>query len=258
MGKKIIDSIYDNEGGFLSKYKAIQVGDSGWLTLIGFELATLLLRFLPGAPGLFLRSAIYPFFFASVGRGVVFGTGVTIRNPGRIRIGDHTIIDENATLDAKGGGEGKGITLGSRVFISRNALLGCKNGRITLGSGVTIGPNTIIHAIDASEVTIGDHTVIAANCYLIGAPNYRTERTDVPMAKQGFHEGKGIAVGSDVWLAAAVNVCDGARIGDGCIIGAMSLVRGEIPPYAKAHGIPARVTGTRSPTAAEATGGAAD
>jgi hypothetical protein len=51
MAKKIIDSIYDNEGGFLSKYKRIQVGESGWGTLIGLELAVTLLRFLPGALG---------------------------------------------------------------------------------------------------------------------------------------------------------------------------------------------------------------
>lgn len=249
MAKKIIDAIYDDGGGFLEKYRRIQVGGAGWLTLFCFELATLLLRFLPGAPGLFLRSAIYPLFFAGVGRGVVFGTGLTIRNPGCIRIGSHVIIDDNATLDAKGEDEGKGITLGDRVFVSRNALLGCKNGRIRIGDGVTIGPNTIIHAIEASTVDIGDSTVIAANCYLIGAPNYRTDRTDIPMAKQGFVDGKGIVIGPDVWLGAAVNVIDGASIGQGAIVGAMSLVRGALPAYAKAYGIPATVHGTRQPAA---------
>lgn len=248
MAKKIIDSIYDNEGGFLSKYKRIQVGESGWGTLIGLELAVTLLRFLPGALGLLLRSKIYPLFFASVGRGVVFGTGVTIRNPGLIHIGDNVIIDDNATLDAKGGTEGKGIFIGDRVFVSRDALLGCKNGLIRIGHGVTLGPNTIVHAIEASEVTIGDHTVIAANCYIIGAPNYKTDRTDIPMAKQGFVDGKGIAIGSDVWLGASVVVLDGATIGEGSIVGAMALVRGELPAYSLSHGIPAKVRGTRQPS----------
>jgi len=248
MAKKIIDSIYDNEGGFLSKYKTIQVGESGWGTFIGFELAITLLRFLPGALGLLLRSKIYPLFFASVGRGVVFGTGVTIRNPGCIHIGSNVIVDDNATLDAKGGGEDRGIFIGDRVFVSRDALLGCKNGKIHIGHGVSIGPNTIVHAIDASEVTIGDYTVIAANCYVIGAPNYKTDRIDIPMAKQGFVDGKGITIGSDVWLGASVVVLDGSTIGSGSIVGAMALVRGELPAYSLSHGIPAKVRGTRKPT----------
>ena len=246
MSKKIIDAIYDDEGGFLEKYRRIQVGEAGWFCLIGFELAMMLLRFLPGAIGLFLRSKIYPLFFASVGRGVVFGTGVTIRNPALIRIGSNVIIDDNATLDAKGGTGDKGIFIGDRVFVSRNVLLGCKNGLIRIGSGVTLGPNTIVHAIDASEVTIGDCAVIAANCYIIGAPNYRTDRTDMPMAKQGFVEGKGISIGPDVWIGAGVNVLDGSTIGKGCIVGAMSLVRGVLPEFSKAHGIPAKVHGLRA------------
>jgi len=245
MAKKIIDSIYDNEGGFLTKYKRIRVGDSGWLCFIWFELITTLFGNLPGALGLFIRSKLYRPFFKSIGRGVVFGSGVMIRNPGAITLGNQVMVDDYAMLDAKGAETGKEIVVGDRVFISRNVVLGCKNGDIRIGSSVTIGPNTIIHAIDKSTVSIGAFSVIAANCYIIGAPNYRTDQTDIPMAKQGFVEGKGIVIGEDVWLGASVNVLDGARIGRGSIIGAAALVRGELPEYCLAHGIPARVIGSR-------------
>jgi acetyltransferase-like isoleucine patch superfamily enzyme len=253
MAKKILDSLYDDQGGFLTKYKRIRVGDAGWGTLVLFELVTLLFGNLPGALGLLLRSKLYPPFFKSVGRGVVFGAGVVIRNPAAISIGAKTIIDDHAVLDAKGGGPGREIVIGERAFISRNVVLGCKAGDIRIGDRVTLGPNTIIHAIETSRVVIGNDSVIAANVYLIGAPNYRTERTDIPMAKQGFVEGKGITVGPDVWLGASVVVLDGATIGRGCIVGAMALVRGELPPFAIAHGIPAKVRSLRPETAPEQT-----
>ncbi len=48
-------------------------------------------------------------------------------------------------------------------------------------------------------------------------------------------------VGSDVWIGQNVTVLPGARIGDGAIIGADSVVAGEIPPYAVAVGNPCRV-----------------
>jgi acetyltransferase-like isoleucine patch superfamily enzyme len=246
MAQKILDSIYDNKGGFLAKYKRIRVGDSGWLAFVWFEIVTTLFGNLPGAAGLFIRSKLYRPFFKSIGRGVVFGTGIMIRNPGAIRLGQQVMVDDFAMLDAKGAETGKEINVGDRVFISRNVVLGCKNGDIQIGSGVTIGPNTIIHAIDSSTVKFGEHSVIAANCYIVGAPNYKTDRIDIPMAKQGFVDGKGIVIGDDVWLGASVIVLDGASIGRGSIIGASALVRGSLPEYCRAHGIPATVHGFRS------------
>lgn len=241
MSKKILNDLYESGGGFLTTYKRLRVGEAGWLTLIGFELVTLLFTNLPGALGLFLRSRCYRPFFGHIGRDVFFGVGVVIRNPARIRLGDRVVVDDYALLDAKGDGPDRGITLGDRVFVSRNVTLGCKCGKLVIGSGVTLGPHTIIHALDQSEVTIGDNVSIAANVYIVGAPDYRTARNGVPMAQQGFEPGKGIHIGSDVWLGASTIVLDGATIRDGAIVGAMALVRGEIPPYAVALGIPATV-----------------
>ena len=50
-----------------------------------------------------------------------------------------------------------------------------------------------------------------------------------------------VIIGSDVWLAANVTVLKGSKISDGAVIGAKSLVKGEIPENAIAVGIPAKV-----------------
>jgi len=61
------------------------------------------------------------------------------------------------------------------------------------------------------------------------------------MMEQGVDPGLGIEIERDVWLGSSVVVLDGARIREGAVIGAMSLVRGEIPPRTVAVGRPAVV-----------------
>ena len=233
----------------LSRYRELTVGAAGWGYLVRYELCMLLFRNLPGALGLFLRKTFFPGLFGACGRGVLFGTGLTLRNPRAIRLGARVVIDENVVLDAKGMAAG-GLSVGDDVFLSRNVLLVGKGGEIQIGARCSLGPNTIVHSLGAGRIAIGACSAIAANCYLIAGGTYRSERTDVPMIDQGQLPEQGIEIGEDVWLAVGTVVPDGARIGRGTIIGAQSLVRGEIPDYSVAFGIPATVRRTRSPGAA--------
>lgn len=50
-----------------------------------------------------------------------------------------------------------------------------------------------------------------------------------------------IIIGNDVWIGRESLILPGAKIGDGAIIGARSVVGGVIPPYTVAAGSPARV-----------------
>lgn len=52
-----------------------------------------------------------------------------------------------------------------------------------------------------------------------------------------------IIVEEDVWIGANVTLMDGCRIGRGAIIGANSVVRFKVPPYAIVLGNPAKVIG---------------
>jgi acetyltransferase-like isoleucine patch superfamily enzyme len=244
MADKILNQVYGRKAGPLSAYRRLCVGEEGGLFFLRYEIALLFLRNLQGGLGIFLRGIFCRSLFRRAGRKVFIGPGVTLRHPRRIELGDEVILDEGCVLDAKGEG-GAGIRLGSRVFVSRQAHLGCKEGSITVGDNVSFGPFAIVHSIDASAVRVGSNVMIAANCYLAGSASYRHERTDVPMAEQGFEAGRGIEIGDDVWIGASTVVLDGARVGRGSIIGAMSLVRGDIPPYSIAYGIPATVRGRR-------------
>jgi acetyltransferase-like isoleucine patch superfamily enzyme len=50
-----------------------------------------------------------------------------------------------------------------------------------------------------------------------------------------------INIGNDVWIGTGVTILSGVTIGDGAIIGAGAIVSKNIPPYAIAIGIPAKV-----------------
>lgn len=52
---------------------------------------------------------------------------------------------------------------------------------------------------------------------------------------------KPVSIGNDVWIGNNVIIMDGVRIGHGAIIGAGAVVTHNIPPYAIAVGVPARI-----------------
>ncbi len=56
-----------------------------------------------------------------------------------------------------------------------------------------------------------------------------------------FDTQKPVFIGNDVWIGLNVVVMDGVSIGDGAVIGAGAVVTKDIPPYAIAVGVPAKV-----------------
>ena len=53
------------------------------------------------------------------------------------------------------------------------------------------------------------------------------------------------SIGNDVWIAAGAQILNPVKIGDGAVIGAGAIVTHDVPPYAIAVGVPARVIGYR-------------
>jgi acetyltransferase-like isoleucine patch superfamily enzyme len=50
-----------------------------------------------------------------------------------------------------------------------------------------------------------------------------------------------VVIGNDVWIGFRAIILSGVRIGDGAVIGAGAVVTHDVPPYAIATGIPAKV-----------------
>lgn len=116
-------------------------------------------------------------------------------------------------------------------------------GDVVIGNRCNINSGTVIYS--GHGVRLGNNVLIAANCTL-AASNHEYEDGERPIREQGLRPSKGgIIVEDDVWIASNCLILDGARIGKGAVIGAGSLVRGEVKPYTVMGGNPLKILGYR-------------
>ncbi len=112
--------------------------------------------------------------------------------------------------------------------------------------GKRCGANFNFTVLDCAPITIGDNVIFGPNCTL-AAPMHPLlpEERNVRVRENGelynLEYAKPINIGSDCWFASNVVVCGGVTIGEGCVIGAGSVVTRDIPPYSLAAGSPCRV-----------------
>jgi acetyltransferase-like isoleucine patch superfamily enzyme len=224
----------------LRKYQDLVVGSRSLVRLVLYELVMLTSSWVPGALGLLLRKIMYPWLLASVGRNVVFGQGVVVRHPGKIRLGDDVTVDDLVVLDAKGTSNA-GIDLGSGVFLGRGTILSCKDGDIVLGEHTNLGFHCEVFS--GSSVKVGRHGLFAAYVYLVGG-GHEFERGDVAVIDQP-RASEGITLGDNVWLGTGARVLDGVTLGSNVVVGANGVVTSDLPGGAIAAGVPARVLRTR-------------
>ena len=130
------------------------------------------------------------------------------------------------------------IKLGKNVTIYPNVMF-WGDGPITIGDNVDIGNGTVIYASKTGGgITIGNNTVIAAQCYIIDMDHGMASGE---LIREQADSVAPVEIGEDVWLAADVTVLKGSKIGNGAVVGAKALVKGEIPENAVAVGTPAKV-----------------
>lgn len=224
-------------------YKEMVVGERGLRAFIYYELVMLLFGQLPGALGLFLRQIFYRPLFKQVGRKVVFGRNLVLRQPHKIVLGDQVIIDDDCTLDAKGE-DNEGIVIGDMVTIGRFSAIVCKNADIEIGSHVNIGTMVKIIAANRGKIRIGNSLDIGSGCHFSGGSYDYSDADILPSSRR--IETKGITVEDLAWIGAGVIILDGVTVGTKSIVAAGAVVTKDIPPYSMAAGVPAEVKKFRS------------
>ena len=160
------------------------------------------------------------------------------------------------------------------VRSSKHAILMLTND-IQLGTNVDIAPDVSINHIhtgdrgkirnfsiifggDKNPVTIGDDFFIGTHCYFNGVAGLTIGNrvtiahgtmifTDSgpntsPLLQKRFPiTAAPVTIGDDVWIAAGSIILPGVKIGSGCVIGAGSLVKDDVPDGSIVAGTPAKI-----------------
>lgn len=153
---------------------------------------------------------------AHVGRGVQISRRASLYNPGAIRIGDHCRIDDFCVLSAGAGG----IEIGRNVHVAvYSSLIG--KGKITLADFANISSRVAIYSSndDYSGAVMTGPTVPPAYTNITGGP---------------------VMVGRHVIIGAGAVILPDVTLGQGAVVGALSLVRADCDSFGVYVGTPAR------------------
>ncbi len=140
-----------------------------------------------------------------------------------VKIGDDTKIWHFCHVQS-GAEIGKGTTLGQNVNISNN---------VKIGNGVKIQNNVSVY----EGVTIEDGVFLGPSCVFT---NDLTPRARYPKGRGGYLK---TLIKEGASIGANATILCGHRIGKFAMIAAGSVVTKDVPDFALAAGIPARVVG---------------
>lgn len=159
--------------------------------------------------------------------GSYIGYGARIIGSRAISVRGHAYINRDCWIEAvhrfRGQKFSPRISIGRGLSVSDRLHLSCV-GRIEVGDDCLFG----------SGVYISDHNHGSYSGAVHSLP------TVVPVDRELVFAGA-VEIGSRVWIGDNVMIIGPARIGDGAVIGAHSVVKGDVPPECVVVGSPAVV-----------------
>ncbi|MGH4052327.1 MAG: DapH/DapD/GlmU-related protein [Clostridium sp.] len=141
-------------------------------------------------------------------------------------------------------GYGEGFTTGYSCRLEMFDALECQEKKIVIGKNCKIGD--YVHISAGESVTIGDNCLMASKIFISDSShgNYSVgtdiSSPDTAPDSRPLHT-KAVSIGNNVWIGENVCILLGVNIGDGCIIGANSVVNRDIPSNCIAVGMPAKI-----------------
>jgi acetyltransferase-like isoleucine patch superfamily enzyme len=175
------------------------------------------------------------------------GRNITIS--GDVRIGPNVTIGDGVILEGN-------ITIGSACNIGQYVQM---NGDITLGDKTVVGSFSIVSAGPGATIRVGvdtyinSYNVLGANAALeIGSHCIFAAFVHITDATHGIEDisvatkhaeitASPVKIGDNVWLGSGVMVTMGSSIGNDAVVGAKSLVRGQLSDRSISFGTPAKL-----------------
>jgi len=160
-----------------------------------------------------------------------------------IKIGKAVMIHPFVFVSKGWGNDSCGIVqIDSACEISRGSVLKAHGGKIHIARNTFLGEYVCIYG--HGNVEIGENTLIAMHTCIVSS-NHTIPRKDVLIRSQGDIL-MPVKIGNDVWIGAGAKILGNVNIADGCVVGAGAVVTKDLPPYAIAVGVPAKIIGYRN------------
>lgn len=169
--------------------------------------------------------------FAHLGIGSTVNEPEILRGEEYISIGDRSWFCHYCSISAV---DRYDFGTSHQVFKQKKML-------ITLGDNCHVGPWNNFSAINGIHigngflsgrwVTLMDNNHGLCNSY---------EDLETDPAERGLYSKGPIIIGKNVWLGDKVTVLGGVTIGDGCVVGANSVVTHDLPSHSICVGAPAK------------------
>lgn len=138
------------------------------------------------------------------------------------RIKDFRSIDLSTEINLLGNGR---IDAGRNVKTQKRVVLSAINGKLCIGDNVSFNRNDIVVCRDC--IVIGNHCAFGPNV-VIYDHDHKFGWDGIAVDK--FNTAP-IIIEDHCWIGANVTILRGTHIGEGSVIGAGSIIRGNIPPH---------------------------
>lgn len=136
-------------------------------------------------------------------------------------------IGKSNVIRVRNGGQ---MVLG-RIYTGMGAVLSCPGGIMNIDDGVYF--NGHVYVVARGEIKIGRGCLIGPNvCIVDHDHRFGSEGVGSDYRVGSVH------IGAHCWIGANVVILRNTKIGDGCVIGAGTVIKGEIPAHSKV--IPSR------------------
>jgi acetyltransferase-like isoleucine patch superfamily enzyme len=142
-------------------------------------------------------------------------------------------------IELTGPGSPEGISIGKHTFIGPSCRLW-----LDAGATVRIGDHCYLNGMTtffaADQIEIGNAVLMAWNVNILDFHHRTTDRTR-PIKEQGIDRVAPVKINDGAWLGTNVVVMPGVTIGRNAVVGANAVVNSDVPDFATAVGVPARI-----------------
>ena len=137
-----------------------------------------------------------------------------------------------------------GVKLTTGVGCRIEGFAGNDPTNVKLVFGKNVQLNDYVHIVAMDHIEIGDNVLMASHIFISDNSHgfYKGGDNDsdpaIPPIERDYPTAP-VRIGNNVWIGEGVAIMPGVEIGDGCVIGAHSIVNKSIPPNTIAVGAPA-------------------